>query len=239
LGEELREFFAGVHRAGSVGGLNHLREDFVSQEVDVVGEHREHELHEEVGGIVRRDAALAHAVGDLADDFSGLGGDGFGGLARAEGIRIGEDSAELVEVFGLGQLGERELVDLFGGARDVGVNLEAVEVANDEQRRVFEVFAVLEELLVGSGEVFLLAFVFPAEVAAEPDVGPAGAAFGFIDAALECVPSALGVGGGRFGLAEEVAEVEEMLLAGAALGELSGLSFLDERVGSQWKRTKA
>ena len=38
----------------------------------VFGEHREHELHEEVGGIVGRDAALAHAVGDLADELGGF-----------------------------------------------------------------------------------------------------------------------------------------------------------------------
>ncbi len=121
-------------------------------------------------------------------------------------------------------------MDLLDRAGEVGVDFEAVEVADDQQRRVFEVFAVLEELLVGGGEVFVLAFVFPAEVAAHPDVGPALAAVGFLDAALERVPRAFGVGGGRLGLAEQVAEVEEVLLAGAALGELRRLPLLDEFV---------
>ena len=102
-----------------------------------------------------------------------------------------------------------------------------------KQRRVFEVFAVLEQLLVGGVEVFVLAFVFPAEVAAHPDVGPAVAAVGFVDAAFEGVPRAVGVGLGGLGLAEEVAEVEKMLLAGAALGKRDGLPLGDELLRSQ------
>ena len=58
------------------------------------------------------------------------------------------------------------------------------------------------------------------------------AAFGFMDAALERVPGAFRVGGGGLGLAEQVAEVEEVLLAGAALGERDGLPLLDEFVRS-------
>ena len=101
----------------------------------------------------------------------------------------------------------------------------------------------MEELLVGGGEVFVLAFVLPAEMVAEPDIGPAATGgcgdggfvvdFSFADTALERVPSAFGVGGGRLGLAKEVAEIEEVLLAGAAFGELNGLPLLDEFVWSQ------
>ncbi len=147
---------------------------------------------------------------------------------------------------------------MFDGACEVGVDFEAVEVADDQEGRILEVFAVLEELFVGGSEIFVFAFVFPAEVASEPDVGPAvasgcwrfwlggslalpsGVCFsivvvncGFADTAFEGVPSAFGIGGGRFGLAEEVAEVEEVLLACAALGELSGLPLLNEFVRSQ------
>jgi hypothetical protein len=45
--------------------------------------------------------------------------------------------------------------------------------------------------------------------------------------------SLLGDDFGGFGLVEEVAEVEEVLLAGAALGELRGLPLLDELVRGQ------
>ena len=44
---------------------------------------------------------------------------------------------------------------------------------------------------------------------------------------------AVGIDGRWFWLAEEVAEIEEMLLASAALGELGGLPLLDEFVWSQ------
>ena len=66
----------------------------------------------------------------------------------------------------------------------------------------------------------MLPLVLTAEVAAHPDIGPAGAAGGLADAAFEGVPGAFGVGLGGLGLAEEFAEIEEVLLAGAAL--LSG-----------------
>ena len=36
---------------------------------------------------------------------------------------------------------------MFDGAGEVGVDFEAVEIADDQEGRVLEVFAVLEELL--------------------------------------------------------------------------------------------
>lgn len=56
---------------------------------------------------------------------------------------------------------------------------------------------------------------------------------GFVDAAFERVPSAFGIGFRGLGLAEELAEVEEVLLASATLGERNVLPFLDEFVGGQ------
>ncbi len=69
-------------------------------------------------------------------------------------------------------------------------------------------------------------------------IGPALTAFGFVDAAFEGVPGAVGIGGGGLGLAEQIAEVEEVLLAGAALGERDGLPFLDELVGRPGRRIR-
>ena len=48
-----------------------------------------------------------------------------------------------------GQVGQVEGVDLLDGAGEVGVDLEAVQVADHQQRRVLQVLAVLEQLLVG------------------------------------------------------------------------------------------
>ncbi len=135
--EQLRELLAGVHRARFGSGLQHLGEDLVVQQANVLGEHREHELHEEVSGVVGRDAALPHAVGDLANEFGGLRGDGFGRLARTQGFGIGEDTTQQVEVGRFGKLGQAELVYLLHRAGKIRVDFEAVEIANDEQRRVF------------------------------------------------------------------------------------------------------
>jgi hypothetical protein len=51
---------------------------------------------------------------------------------------------------------------------------------------------------------------------------------GLGDAAFEGVPGPVGIGRSRFGLAEQVAEVEEMLLGGRAFGEIGPLSYGDE-----------
>jgi hypothetical protein len=44
------------------------------------------------------------------------------------------------------------------------VDLEAVEVAYNQQRRVFQVLAVLQKLAIGLFEIFVLALVFPAKI---------------------------------------------------------------------------
>lgn len=177
-------------------------------------------------------AADAHAVGQLAQFFRRLLGDALAGEAGAEGFRLGEEAAEDVEVFGLREAGEVEGVDLFGGAGEVGVDFEAVKIADDQERRVVERFAVLEELVVGRLEVGPLLFVFPAEMVLHPDVGPAFAAVGFGGAALEAVPGAFGIGAGWLRLAEKLAQVEEVLLAGGAFREFDRLPLGDELLGS-------
>jgi len=109
------------------------------------------------------------------------------------------------------------------------VDLEAVEVADDEEGWVLQVLAVLLYLPVGGREVLVLAFVLPREVAAHPDVGPTARAARLAGAFLEGVVGAVGVGGRRGGLAEDGAEVEEVLLGGAALGERAALPLGNER----------
>ena len=83
-------------------------------------------------------------------------------------------------------------------------------------------------MLISLEQALAFAFVFPGEVPFHPHIGPALAAAGLVDAALERVPGALRVGGRRLGLLEQLAEIEEMLLGGAALGELRLLPLGDE-----------
>jgi hypothetical protein len=60
---------------------------------------------------------------------------------------------------------------------EVGVDLDRVQVAGDEQRRVVERLAVELQLAVGAGQVLVRAFVLPHEAAAKEDVGVALLAF--------------------------------------------------------------
>ena len=107
-----------------------------------------------------------------------------------------------------------------GLGREVRVDFEAVQIGDNQQRRIFQVFAVELKLLVRFEQVAALAFVLPSEVALVPDVGPALAAAGFVDAALEGVPGAIRIGLGRFRLTQQLAKVKKMLLRRARTGWL-------------------
>lgn len=88
--------------------------------------------------------------------------------------------------------------------------------------------AVAEQLLVGIRRDLVLAFVLPSEMLTHPNIRPALPAPGFGDAALETIPSAVRIGRGRLRLVQQFAEVEEMLLVGAAFRKFDGLPFVDK-----------
>jgi len=108
------------------------------------------------------------------------------------------------------------------------MHLEAVEVTDDEEGRVLQVLAVLLYLPIGGFKVLVFALVLPGEVATHPDVGPAARAARLTRALLKGVVGAVGVASRRRGLSEDGAEVEEVLLCGAALGERAALPARDE-----------
>ncbi len=53
------------------------------------------------------------------------------------------------------------------------MDLDPLDIADDQERRVLEVLTVVEELLVGGLQVRPLALVLPGEEAALSDVGEA------------------------------------------------------------------
>ena len=91
------------------------------------------------------------------------------------------------------------------GVVEIGVDADNVHVAHDQQRRVFKVGAVFEKLVIGGVEVFLFAFVFPAEEIFFPDIRPAIAAAVFGRAFFKGEPLALRIGVLRLGVADEFA----------------------------------
>ena len=82
-------------------------------------------------------------------------------------------------------------MNLFRGAGEVGMDLEALEVADDKQGRILEVVTVEQKLDVGAPEVAGLALVLPGEVAALPDVGEALTPGSLGDMPLEGVEGAI------------------------------------------------
>ena len=129
-------------------------------------EHAEHELHEEIGGPQGLDSLVPHAIGQFGKAIGRLNRNRLAGDARLERVGISKDPAKDVQVGGCRQPGQVEDVFLLGGAGEVRVDLEAVHVADDHQRRVFQGLAVQLKLAVCLLEVFVLAFVLPAEVVA-------------------------------------------------------------------------
>ena len=174
-GHGLEELGDGLSEAlGFVLGLvQEAREEVVLEEADVLGEHAEDEAVQEVGHLLGVLAALAQALGDLADVPGGLGRDGLARDAGLELLGIVEDGAEDFEVARPSHLLQRDGVDHRGRAREVGVDLQDVHVADHEEGRVLQGLAVAQELGVGLVQVGVALFVLPAEEAPLPHVGPA------------------------------------------------------------------
>ena len=138
-----------------------------------------------------------------------------------------QDAQRLGRV-GPGQVVEGDDVGQGREVREVGVDLDRVEVGHDEERRVLEGVAVALELEVGGLLVLLLALVFEGEEAALPHVGEAVAAPELLGPLLESVPGAGRVGLVRGPLTEEPAEVDEVLVRGGTLGRGDALPLRGE-----------
>lgn len=117
----------------------------------------------------------------------------------------------------VGQLLERDLVDDWSRAGEVGADDDPLDVADDQQRRVLEVLAVVEQLAVGGVQVGATSLVLPSKEPPTPHIGEAGGAVELGDALLEAVPIVRGVGLGGREDTEHRAEVIEVRLRDLAL----------------------
>ena len=193
--------FVGV----AAGVFEQVGEDAEREQLFVFGKHAEQALDEKVGdflsAVFGKRAPAAHAGGELGELAGGVGGDGGGGFFRAQLFGVGEHPFEELAGFRLDELLDADGAWFVRVAGEGGVDDDVFAVADDEQRRVFKLQGVVGELLEGGVQVAAGFLVFPAEVAALPDVGLAVAAAGFAGAAFETVV----VGVTRFVDAEQVA----------------------------------
>ena len=220
-------------REGSGVALGRARQPIdqvLGQDAGILGEHREQQAIEEVRNRVRVVAAGAEGRGQSGEVLGGALGQLLAQARRAQALGIGEDGAQDAQRFArVGrQIVEGEAIDPRHGVGEVGVDLEAGEVAHDQQRRVAQSLAVAVELRVGRGEVLALALVLPGEVVAHPDVGEALATLGLAGSLLEGVPLAGRVGVVGRGLAEHPAQVDEVLLGRGPLGPRAALPLRHE-----------
>ena len=161
-------------------------------------------------------AALAHGLGDFGKSSGGLGGDGGGGLFRAELLGVREDPAQELPLFRIDQFLDADLARFVRIAGKGGVDDNPLPVGDDQKGRVFELQGIVGELFEGGGKVAAGLFVLPAEAAPLPDIGPAVAAVRFLGPALEAVVVRVA----RLVHAEQVAEIVEVGLRPAPFGEL-------------------
>ncbi len=144
-----------------------------------------------------------------------LVGDDF--LRRAAGLEAlagrGRPARSYLEVARPAQVSSRvSRATSVGGVGEVGVDDDAVHVADDQQGRVLQRLAVLEELVVGRPEVLALPLVLPAEAVLLPDVRPALAAALLGRPLLEGEPLPRPVGVRWLLYAEQVTEIVEVRL---------------------------
>ena len=196
--------------------LQHARERVVRQQPDVVGERAEDEPVDEVRHGARVVAALPQALRDRREGRRRPLGERLPGLAGPQPLGAGERMPEQVAGARVGEVVEIEVVNAADAVGPVGADAEAHQIGDDQQRRVLQGQGVLPELLEGGVKVCAAALVFPGEVVTFPDVGPAVAAGVLAGAALEAVGLAGGIRLGRGRLAEQPADVDEVLLRGGA-----------------------
>jgi hypothetical protein len=103
------------------------------------------------------------------------------------------------------------------------VDANLLHVRHDEERWIAECIGVLLQLRVGFDQIAVRALVFPDEAAILPDIGEALAVADFAGRFLE-----IEIRGARLIDAEQVAQIEKMLLGGGALAAGVAAPLLDE-----------
>ena len=117
---------------------------------------------------------------------------------------------------------------MLGRVHEIGVDDDALHIRNHQQRRIEQRFPVLQQLLIGRIQVFVLALVLPGEKALLPYICPALTAALLADTRLEGEGVAGGIGLRWRGMPHQAAKIDEMLLRCGAFFQLRMTPFGDE-----------
>ena len=129
-----------------------------------------------------------------------------------------ENSARSRSMFcGVSISSSKDLVLGMGGVGEIGVDDDALDVADDQERRVLQRFSVLEELLIRLLQVSIGSLVLPAEEALLPDVGKPLAAGGLLNRLLEGKRLSRRIKVSGATMPQQIAKVEKMLLGDGTL----------------------
>ena len=198
------------------------------QEPHVLGEHTEHHSVDEVGHLLRFVAAFAQPLRQRREGRRRALGEGLPALPGPQALGLGHRPLELVANRRFREIVQDELVRLADAVGPVGADAEARHVGDDQHRRVLQRERVLPELVERGVEVGVLALVLPGEAVPLPHVSPAVAAGVLARAALEAIVVAGRIGFGRRRLAQQPAQVDEVLLGRRALLQLRRAPLGDE-----------
>ena len=157
-------------------------------------------------------SALPQRVRDRREGLRRLLSERLAGLTRPQPLGVRERPLEQIARRRVGEVVQAEFVSPADAVRPVGADAEPHHVRDDQQRRVLQRQRVLPELLECSVEVPPLPLVLPGEVMALPDIGPAVTATVLASPPLKTVRLAGRVDVRGLGFAQQLAEVEEMLL---------------------------
>ena len=174
-------------------------------------------------------AALAQRLGKLREGHRRALGQRLPTLAGTQPLRVRHRPLEPVACRAVRKIIERELVRLANAVRPVGADAEPHHVRDDQQWRVLQGQRVLPELAERRVEVGVFALVLPGKATALPDIGPAVATSVLPRTTLEAIVFAGRVGLRRCRLAQQPAQVDEVLLRRRTLLQFRRPPFGDER----------
>ena len=224
LARQLREAFGPVPRM-----FEHPREHAVGKQAHILREHAEHKPVHKMRHRLRRMAALSQRLRQRREGRRCALGECLPALAGAQTLGIGHGPLQLVPRRCVRQILQCELVRRAHAVGPVGADAEPRHVGDDQQRRIVQRQRILPKLVERRVEVGVFALVLPGKAVALPHVGPTVAARVLARAALEAVGLAGRVGLRRRRLAEQPAQVDEVLLAPGALLQRRRPPLRDER----------